>query len=157
MSGFDFKLEKVLDLRKQEERVRAESLARARREADDARRAMRDLEELRKDGRTRLTQAHGGSRPIGQLQNLEWVLGRLENELEAAQQKVRAADEEMVARTTDFQEAVRDRQALDRLREKQMEGWKAHQAREEQKAMDEVAITRHYQAARSASEQGNTK
>ena len=152
MTRFEFKLEKVLDLRKETEQERAQSLAAARREADSARQAMRSLEDLRRDGRERLTRAHGSGRSVGQLQNLEWVIGRLETELEVAQDKVREADAEMVERTRDFQDAVRDRQALDRLRDRKLEGWKTTQAREEQKAMDEVAITRHYRAKLDSSE-----
>ena len=150
MSGFEFKLEKVLDLRKEEEQLRAQRVASARREADAAREAMKNLE-TRRDGRTRLTTAHGGGRSVGQLQNLEWLLDRLEGEIEVAQEAVRAADAEAVARSGEHIEAVRDRQALDRLREKKLVGWKAGQAREEQKTLDEVAVTRHFRASQNAS------
>ncbi len=148
MSEFEFKLDNVLDLRKEEERVQAQRVAQARREADAAREAMSNLEALRRDGRERLTRAHGNGRTVGQLQNLEWVLGRVETELEAAQETLRSADAEMVERVKDFQGAVRERQTLDRLREKQLESWKATQARAEQKTMDEVALTRHFRTGR---------
>ena len=149
MSGFEFKLEKVLDLRKEEEQLHAERVARARREADAAREAMQNLEDLRRDGRARLTRAHGAGRSVGQLQNFEWLMGRLEGDIETAQEAVRSADAETVARAKEHLEAVRDRQALDRLKQKQLDGWKAGLAREEQKAMDEVAVTRHYHASKN--------
>lgn len=143
MSEFNFKLDKVLDLRREAEQVRGQEVARARREADDARTAMKDLEQLRSVGRARLTDAHGSGRTIGQLQNLEWVLTQVEHELEAAQTVVRTADAVMTERVSEFQEAVKDRQALDRLRERRMESWKTNESRAEQKQMDEVALTRH--------------
>ena len=143
MSQFNFKLDKVLDLRRETEQLRAQDVAAARREADTARAAMTDLEQLRSAGRARLTNAHGSGRTIGQLQNLEWVMTQVEHELETAQTLVRTAEAEMMARVDEFQHAVRDRQALDRLKERQLDTWKTNQNRAEQKQMDEVALTRH--------------
>ena len=146
MSKFEFKLDKVLELRQQEEKLRAERVARAQRDAQAAREAMENLSEIRRTGRERLTKAHGTTRTVGQLQNLEWVMGRVEQELEAASDAYRDADSEVQARLSDFQDAVRDRQAIDKLRERRFENWKAEQTRSEQRAMDEVALTRHARA-----------
>lgn len=146
MSRFRFPLEKVLELRLQEEQRQARIVADARRDANAARQAVQDLEALRKAGRERLTTAHSSGRSVGQLQNLEWVLNRMETELETAHDKARDADREVSARMREFQKAVQDRQSLDRLKDRRRDEWAADQRSREQKTMDEMALTRHVRA-----------
>jgi flagellar FliJ protein len=144
MAAFHFSLEQVLELRLREEHKQARAMADASRDANAARQAVQDLEALRSAGRARLTAAHSTGRSVGQLQNLEWVLGRMETELEAAQDKARDAATEASRCRKEFQRAVRDRQSIDRLKERKRSQWIEEEKRVEQKAMDELALTRHF-------------
>lgn len=156
MSAFRFPLQTVLDLRVREEERRARAMADARRDAQAARQAVEDLEALRNVGRERLTSAHGSGKQVGQLQNLEWVLGRMEGQIAEAQDRAAAASEAAQARLREFQVAVQERQAMDQLKERRREAWTAEEKRREQKTMDELALSRHVRPG-DLGELGGTK
>ena len=156
MSVFRFPLQHVLDLRVEEEERRARAMADARRDATAARQALEDLEAIRDAGREGLNAAHGGGRPVGQLQNLEWVLERMESEILDARSRALEADAAARARLREFQVAVRDRQSLDQLRSRRRDAWTAEERKKEQKVMDELALTRHVRAA-DLTDNGGTK
>ncbi len=143
MSGFRFGLEKVLEMRLKEEQKQARIMADARKDAKAARQAVTDLEALRNAGRERLTGAHGTGRSVGHLQNLEWVLQRMEKDLEVAEAVASQADATASQRMQEFRQAVQDRQSLDCLKDRQRTEWTAAERAKEQKSMDELALTRH--------------
>lgn len=147
MSGpFRFPLEKVLELRMEEEQQQAKLMADARRDAKAAREAVRNLEALRKESRQRLAQAHSAGRSVGQLRNLEWILQRMDSELGEAEGRASDADREAGRRLKEFQEAVMKRQSLDKLRERKHAAWSEDERLRDRKAMDDAALTRYVRA-----------
>lgn len=154
MSNFHFPLQKVLELRLEAEQRKARVVAEAQRDARAARQAVVDLEALRSAGRDRLTQAHGGGHSVGQLQNLEWVLGRMDRQLAVAHEAVDQADAQVSRCMQEFKKAVQHRQTLDRLKERRREDWNAEERAREQKTMDELALARHVRGAQGAALEG---
>ena len=142
MKRFRFRLQKVLDLRAAVEKEKAGKLAEARRNAAEARRARDDLESVRNAGREVLTSSHGSGGSVGHLLNLEYVLEKMESYLAEADAACAAADEDVESTLKEYHEASQERRTLDQLREKRLEVWKKEANRQEQKAIDEVAITR---------------
>lgn len=154
MSAFRFRLEKVLELRKYEEQAAALRLAEAEREAERARRALDALEDLRRQGRDRLAQAHGAGGLAGHLQNLRYLVDRLGQLVAEAGAATRAADEKVSEKMAELSVALQERRIIDRLRERSLDQWRAEQVRAEQKLMDDVAGERHERiAARRAREE----
>jgi flagellar protein FliJ len=143
MTGFGFSLSKVLDFRRHQEHEQARSLAQARTEAEAAHQARRDLERIQAEGRAKLATAHNMGGSVGQMRNMEFILGRMEDHLREAQAECQRADEGVVERVKTYVEALKQRQILDKLRERRLEEWKVGEGRREQKIMDEVASNRH--------------
>lgn len=143
MSVFRFPLDNVLEIRKESERRSAVGLAKARGEADLARKAMSDLEAVREAGRARLAAAHGSGGAVGHLQNLATVVRQVEARIRDAEVHCQRADEQVVESLRDFHEALRSRKTIEELRERKLDEWRTEAVRGEQKAMDETALTRH--------------
>ena len=154
MAGFRFFLQKVLELRERNEAESARRLVLARAASDEARRARSDLEAVRDAGRTRLTNAHGSGGAVGHLQNMAYVLGKVDEHIEDASAAVTEADEELVETLKHYHEAHRQRQTIDQLRERKLDEWRVEEKRHERKAMDEVAINRHARSGPGASAAG---
>lgn len=151
MSAFEFPLEKIRKLREEEESEKAKTLTDARVDADGARRAMEDLESVRIAGRARALEAHGSGGTVGHLQNLEYVLGCLDEQIDDAQTTCRAAEEQLVHSIEEFSEAHLRRRTIDHLKARRLELWKQHQRRTEQADNDEIAILRHGKGAAAGS------
>jgi flagellar FliJ protein len=143
MRVFHFSLGKLLDVRKTQEQQKATTLAHARKESDSARRAREDLVEIQQAGRARLAEAHRVGGSIGVLKNMEFLLERMEDQVREADEVVREADERLVESVRHYTQAVRDRNSLDRLKDRRMEEWRVEEGRREQKEIDEIAVTRH--------------
>lgn len=147
MSGdFRFPLEKVLEMRMEEEQRQARIVADARRDARAAREAVRNLEALKDASRERIRAAHDTGRAVGQIQNLEWIVERMDGELKNAESRARDADETVSRCLEDFNRAVRERQSLDRLKDRRREEWAEEARNRERKDMDEVALSRFVRA-----------
>lgn len=143
MARFRFGLQKVLELRERSEKESAAGLARARAAATRAEAARDALKTARSNGRARLAEAHGVGGSVGHLQNLSYVLGQVDGKIAEAESACRAAEAEVTRSMASFREAVRRRSAIDQLRDRQEERWRADETQKERKAMDEIATTRH--------------
>lgn len=150
--SFRFPLDKVLELRQEKERDRAVELARARREARGAQEMREDLLERRGQERDRLGRAHRDGGPVGVLRSFGLLAERLDEQLRQAEEACRQADAEVTRTLRDFHEAAVDRQTLDRLRARRKEEWATQRIRDEQQALDEVALTRHVRGQGEAGE-----
>ena len=143
MTGFRFRLQTVLELRERKELESAKGLVDARTEAEVACRAREDLEAVREAGRTLLTDAHGAGGAVGHLQNMAYVLGRMDQKIEDAQAACQQADEHVVDKIKSYHMAFQQRKTIDRLKERKFDQWRAEEIKHERKTMDEVALTRH--------------
>jgi flagellar FliJ protein len=152
MKIFRFSLAKVLDLRERAEKEKAKSVADAREKSDSAREVKESLEEIQREGRAKLAEAHKAGGTIGLLRNMEFVLEKMEDHLKEAEEVCQTADEGLVESVKEYQQAFKERDTLDRLKARRMEEWKQEEGRREQKDLDEIAVTRH--SRRSPESQG---
>ncbi|HET7275495.1 MAG TPA: flagellar export protein FliJ [Longimicrobiaceae bacterium] len=140
---FKFPLQRVLELREKREQEVASVLQEARTSADQAHRECGELELVRDRGARSLSDARMTAATVGQLQNLSYVLQRLDQHLLDAQAAAERADEKVTLCLDDFTAAFRDRRVIDRLRERHLESWRETETQLDRKTMDALALTRH--------------
>ena len=104
------------------------------------------LEAVRDEGMLRATAPAGEQPKIGQLQNLRFLVERLNDEIEVAQQEVEAAAEGVRERLEEYSSAFRERHMIDKLREKALETHRSEEVQADRKAMDSVALSRFIRA-----------
>jgi flagellar FliJ protein len=144
---FKFPLQRILDLRAKREQEIATQLAQAQQDADAAREAHAALEAVRSAEIDKLVAAHAAERTVGQLQNLSYVLERLDSAVAEASGKVSAA-EAVVQKVQDaLTAAVQERRVLDRLRERQHDAWKMEEAQLDRRLMDSIALSQFHRSA----------
>ena len=155
MSMFDFSLQRVLELREQQEEQSARDLAEAKQEADKARQLHSDLRAARDAGRARMALANWVGGAVGHVQNLIDVVGRADARVDAAKMECGQAEEKVEASKKAMEESAQKRKMIDRLRERRLGQWEIEQAGNERKAMDELALSRHHRADPSKSTSGD--
>ena len=148
---FNFPLEKVLEMRRELEKEKARVLAEARATERGAQEARDALVRQRDNGRESLSDVHRGGGAVGHLQNLEYVLDCVDHQVRQADEACRTAEQGVTESLTEFRAAFVDRKSLDQLRDRRKAAWKTIADRTEQKAMDEVAGTRHVRAGSASS------
>lgn len=138
---FKFRLQRVLELRQQEEQDAASRLAEARRGEQAALLERSRLEAARDEG---LEHAAGmpGRQPIGQLQNLRFLVDRLNEEIATADQDLQSASAQVQERLDEYSVAFRDRHMLDKLRARALETHRNEEVQQDRKLMDSVALAR---------------
>jgi flagellar FliJ protein len=140
MRSFRFGLQKVLELREEEEQNRARALADAERRAEEARRQLDYVRQIRAEEAEKLMRAHTEGCSVGQLRNLGQVIEQLTARVEHAEERydeaaavVRSTREELVS-------AMQDRRVMDQLRDRKHDAWRLALRGAESKQMDELAI-----------------
>jgi flagellar FliJ protein len=141
---FKFRLQRVLEMRVQSEQDAATRLAAARGEEEAARLEQLRLESARDEGIARAASVGAGQ--IGHLQNFRFLVERLNDEIELAQQEVAAAEEGVRERLEEYSSAFRERRMIDKLRDKALESHRNEEVQADRKAMDNVALTRFVRA-----------
>jgi len=141
MSRSEFRLQRVLELRHWKEQEQASKLSLARRELKAAKEALENLSEIRSATQDQIARAHGAGGTVGQLQNLRIILSQLDEEIEAAAGRHEQATTNLETSIAKFNEAFRDRQILERLRERHEEALRSAENDAERKELDEVALT----------------
>lgn len=141
-----FSLQRILELKERKEQAAAARLAEARTAAVAVRRAEHAIVSMREVGVSRRSAAAQRAHArIGDLQNLSFILERLEQHLDEVRAAVKKADAQVDAAVTDFTEASKERQVLDRLKEKKLEAALLEQADADRKRMDDLALSRFVQ------------
>ncbi len=143
MSDFQFRLEKLLELRARDEERAAGRLADARLDERRARVALDAIEEARETGRAELAALHSSEGRAGRLQAVNLVLDKLKHGLSQAEQLLEAAQEHVHKMREEFSRAHRDRRALDELKARRRDAWSRENARNDQRELDDVAVNRH--------------
>lgn len=144
MSVFRFRLEAVRKLRKRAEEARAGDLAEAVTEAGTAREERDRIEAIELAGREQLQRLNGN---VAHLKSVQVVMAQLEQVHDEVSEKCREADETLRERQSAFVEAVTERRAIERLKDRREKSWRLDASRREQKTLDEVSSTRHQRAA----------
>jgi len=139
---FTFRLQRILELRKQAEQARARELVSARDEADAVRAAHDAMADLHATSRAQTNAAQHAAPRVGHLQQLGIVLQSLDARLEQSGEQVRAADDVVVSAQKVLADAARDRRILDRLKDRHAEQWHVDAAHQDRVGMDEVALAR---------------
>lgn len=139
---FRFRLQRVLDLRVQSEQEAATRLAEARSEEEAARQERVRLEAARTEGMEKAAAATSLSPTVGQLQNLRFLVERLTQEIAATDDEIAAAEADVRQKLEAYSTAFRERQMIDKLREKALDAHREGEADADRKLMDSVALAR---------------
>lgn len=137
-----FSLQRILELKERKEQAVAIRLADARTAAERARELEEEIDRLKQDSIERRMGAPGAGATVGQLQNTSFVIEKLEQQLTEARTAVRQADVQVNAVLAEFSIATRERQVLDRLKEKKREAAMLEAADADRKTMDDIALSR---------------
>ena len=140
MKRFRFRLESVRKLRKDHEQEKAGELAEAIAEAGDAEEKAARLAAMEAAGRSQMTKLDGD---VGRQRSVAVMLEHLAEHHAAAARASAEANGRVEERQAEFREAVTQRQAIDRLKERKYEAWDTGARREDQKTTDEVNVNRH--------------
>lgn len=140
MSDFRFRLEAVRKLRQRSEDECAGDLADAMSDAGEAQEAVEQVEAVERASREKLQQLGGG---VAHLKAVQVMLDQLGHHHDEALEKQREAEFVVREKQEEFVQAVTDRKAIDRLKERREKSWRLDMSRQEQKSLDEVLATRH--------------
>jgi flagellar protein FliJ len=139
---FKFPLQRLLDLKAKREQEMARQLANAQIEADRERSSRDALARTHAAAQSRLAQAAGDGVTVGHLVSLAQTLTPLHERVTVADERTIAAEQEVDQRHLRLNEALQERQVLDRLREKRFDMHRAEENARDQAAMDAIALTR---------------
>jgi len=157
---FRFRLQRVLELRARMERDAATALAAAEEQAEAAREEQERLQAARQvlahhalanpaSAASELTggeESPAGDLSVGALRTLQFLLGRLDERVNAAASAAASAEDEVTQKQDALRAAFRDRRAIDRLKERAQESWRATETAADRQLMDEIALSRFTQA-----------
>lgn len=139
---FNFRLQRVLDLREQKEQELASALAAARAEAEAALLRCRALEARCDAERQAIAQTATSAQVAGYLQNAAFVIECLEDRLAIARREAQEAEAQAERLQAAFTEAFRDRRVMSKLRDRRQDEHRVHTVRTEQNVMDDIATSR---------------
>ncbi len=146
MSRFKFRLQRVLELREEAERARSVALSEAQGEANAARDVRDAIADARANGRQTLTTASNAGSSVGALQQMQFVLGALDQRLVLADSSVITADSLVKRAQDELRVAFQAKHALHTLKEKQQEAHRVAEQSADRVLMDEIALTRFHNA-----------
>jgi flagellar export protein FliJ len=139
---FEFRLQKVLEIRERVEQAAAARVAAASERAQAARDAHDAIAAVRAAGAEEIQRAHTQAPTIGQLANLAFVLDRLDAQLSASESVVREADAGVEQAQDELQLAFQARRVIDRLKERHHDEWRSDVTSADRVLMDELALAR---------------
>lgn len=140
MAGFKFRLEQVLRRRAEKEASAEQALAAARREYEKRL-------ALLEDTRQRLETVSSGSRrdelDVLEEMHLSFYMASLNKKIKTQEKNVRKAGFLVDKRRSEAVRARRERQVMEKLKEKQLQDYMREEAAREQKETDELALYAH--------------
>jgi flagellar export protein FliJ len=141
--GEGYRLKTLFELREREEEARKGELARAVEQATEARRALAAAEEKRADAR-RVEDARvdRGEASVGDVEGGRRWLERLAEAVAAARERAIAAEAAERAAREALAAAVRERQAIEKHRERWLAEEQRDRDRREEAALDDLANRR---------------
>lgn len=138
---FNFRLQRVLDLKEKREQDSAARLTVARSGEESARQKCTELEEARADGARGVERVQSARPTVGQLQNLRFVVERLDAHLESAYDDAQEAEHNVRRCLDEYTHAFRERKVLDRLRDRARETYIAVELQTDRRLMDAIALS----------------
>lgn len=137
--AFRFRLERLLDLRRQKEEVAQRGLAEAMRSVQEQNRKLLGMMAERDAGKADLRAMRTKELDLGRLRIQEDWLGSLERRIGAEFDRLQDLVRGEIGKRRELTEAVRGVKVLERLRERRRRDWARGAEREERKFLDEVA------------------
>ncbi|MDN5346748.1 MAG: flagellar protein FliJ [Clostridia bacterium] len=138
MPAFRFSLEKVRSYRQAvEDKLKQELAAALRQRAREE--AL--LAEIAREQSARQSQKHTGRLNISEAVQASLYLDYLAARRQLQEERVNALVEQVEKQKERVREAMRERKVMDRLRQRRLEAYRYLQGREEQKEVDEVAVS----------------
>jgi flagellar FliJ protein len=148
--SFTFRLERVRDLRERAEEHAREQLARELQLRMRGEAMLRAAAESVEQARGLQRSATGGAMTAAELQAAQAYLERTEREREIASLQLDRQDAEVEARRMALQNAAREREVLERLKERRRDEHTRESNRRAGAVLDEMAITMHRREGRAA-------
>ena len=142
MKPFNFSLSTVLQVRETEEQQARENHATAQEALDALLIQQRRVEEAIESNLAACRQSFEGQVRSGTIAHLQAALRELRVQLEAFQPEVQRLSAEAQARWQELLQARQQRESLEKLKDKQHTAHRQHEARTEQKAIDELVLLR---------------
>ncbi|MGD9722848.1 MAG: flagellar export protein FliJ [Pirellulales bacterium] len=140
MSGFQFRLEALLSVRRSEQQQRQVRLAEALAAEQDLARRLAEVERTLAEHQAQARHAAApGAIDVAQLAQAAQYQSQLRRQAEALRELVREAEAETERRRQELLEANRERKAVELLRERQQAAFVAASRRAEQRQLDETA------------------
>jgi flagellar protein FliJ len=140
---FKFRLERVREMRVRAEDEAKEELARAMALRARSEQLLHEAITRVQDARSGQLGAAGAGVSIDQMLAHQAFIERSEREVRAAELELSRQDAEVAARRTALQEAARERQVLDQLKDKQEAAHRREAERVESNQIDELALAMH--------------
>jgi flagellar export protein FliJ len=141
VSRFNFRLQKVLDLKERLAQAAAAQLVAAHVRAEEARDALVTLAAIREAGGAQLAAAHSGA-TAGQMQNISYLLEKLDLHVDQASEVAEAAQSGLADAQAELTLAHQAKRALDRLRERDLGDWQQTLTQNDRQQMDAIALSR---------------
>lgn len=136
MNPFFFRLERLFDLRRREERARARALGHARRVEQAHRETFAEAAGHLQRCTQQAADSAAETTPAGLLQSLDLVMKAVAGQARAAADSHKAAAEALQAERERFDQAQQKRRVVERLRERQKEAHTQEASRQEQRELD---------------------
>lgn len=142
--SFQFRLERVRSLRERRENLARQALADALTEMSCSRERLRSVDADLESARLRQRQSAGRPAPLSgaELQANQAFVERVEAQRREGLREVRRHEAQVADRDAALGRAAREREMLERLRERQLEAHRQESLRRESNALDEIAIDR---------------
>lgn len=138
MRAFRFRLERVLQVRRLQEDLQREVFWEAQRDLDDARKHLTALQEEFVRYRKLLRSRRSGKAEVQEVLSYERYVDYLHTAIERQMRVVERLEAQLEERRRSLQEAVRRRQVLENLKERQKEDYRRYRNRILQNLLDEV-------------------
>lgn len=144
MKPFVFKLETLLEIRRRKEEEASILLLQARNRLNEAKQVLTKLCTQQKElwSEFRLKQ-QAGELVVIEYQMWHRFFAFLKKEIENQQVVVEGLTKEAVAALKELEIALKNRKAVEKLKERRLEEYRLAVQAEEQKILDEIAITRY--------------
>jgi flagellar export protein FliJ len=144
---FRFRLQRVLDLRRDAEQECARVLTSASARVAECEARCAELASTRAAAAAGQRDAARDGTTAGALQHTAWMLAQLDQQLDAAHSALETARADEERARTLLAQASQERRVLDRLEDRHRDAWRADTAARDRVAMDEIALGRHARRA----------
>lgn len=150
MSGFNFRLQKVLDLRARAEEAAQLRLAGTKREVLFEGQRLNSLQEACESTQAQAKVEAGALPDVGLLLNNHLHLASLEAKVRDQQERLEQVQQQEDAQRVELLERSQDRQVMDKLKARQLDQYRTNQQRLESRVLDETGTLAHLQRKKDA-------